>query len=218
MEENKKQYAIGFDPYTNDNNDESVAVVFKRDEVSGKAIVEYLGRPNEIAFPHLIEEMKNYYGTFILEERLKAQMAIDPGANGAIVIQKPNGIVESFKMPDTPKDLFELFKSLKTQYDVECMLEKVGGMPKMGGSSMFNFGQGYGHIEMALIANEIKTTTTSPQAWQKTMLIGTKSKLSTTEWKNKLKAKAQQLYPHLKVTLGNADALLILEYAKNLKK
>ena len=144
-------------------------------------------------------------------------MAIDPGANGAIAIKTIRGIF-SHKMPDTPKDLFDLFKSFKEVFDVECMLEKVGGMPKMGGSSMFNFGQGYGYIEMALIANEIKTTTTSPQAWQKTMLIGTKSKLSTTEWKNKLKAKAQQLYPHIKVTLANADALLILEYAINLKK
>jgi len=149
----------------------------------------------------------------------KTLIAIDPGANGAIVVRTFDGSIISYKMPDTPKDLFELFKSLRqNDYDVECMLEKVGGMPKMGGSSMFNFGQGYGHIEMALIANEIKTTTTSPQAWQKTMLIGTKSKLSTTEWKNKLKAKAQQLYPHIKVTLANADALLILEYAINLKK
>lgn len=148
----------------------------------------------------------------------KAIMGIDPGANGAIAVLSDAGDVSSYKMPDTPKDLFDLLKGLKNKYHLECTLEKVGGMPKMGGSSMFNFGKGYGYLEMALIANEIKTTTVSPQAWQKTFLIGTKSKLSTTEWKNKLKAKAQQLYPSLKVTLGNADALLILEYAKNQMK
>jgi NAD(P)-dependent dehydrogenase (short-subunit alcohol dehydrogenase family) len=35
--------------------------------------------------------------------------------------------------------------------------------------------------------------------------------LTKTAWKNKLKARAQQLYPHLKVTLGTADALLLPE-------
>lgn len=146
----------------------------------------------------------------------KAILGIDPGSNGALAILKPTGEVSTYKIPETPKDLFDLLKSLANEYTIECMLEKVGGMPKMGGSSMFNFGKGYGYLEMALIALEIKTTLTSPQAWQKTFMIGTKSKLSTTEWKNKLKALAQQLFPHLKVTLGNADALLILEYARKL--
>lgn len=148
----------------------------------------------------------------------KAILAIDPGANGCLAVLNASGDVFSYKMPDTPKDLFDLLKTLKNEYSIEATLEKVGGMPGNGGSRMFNFGQGYGYIEMALIALEIKTVTVSSQAWQKTFLIGTKSKMSTTEWKNKLKAKAQQLYPHLRVTLGNADALLILEYAKNLKK
>jgi hypothetical protein len=35
-----------------------------------------------------------------------------------------------------------------------------------------------------------------------------------TIWKNKLKTRAQQLYPGIKVTLANADALLILRYAE----
>jgi hypothetical protein len=35
-----------------------------------------------------------------------------------------------------------------------------------------------------------------------------------TEWKNKLKSEAQRRFPSIKVTLGNCDALLILEAAK----
>lgn len=157
----------------------------------------------------------NYFAPL---DKPKAIMSIDPGSNGCIAVLNASGDVFSYKMPDTPKDLFDLFKTLKNEYSIEATLEKVGGMPGNGGSRMFNFGQGYGYIEMALIALEIKTTTVSSQAWQKTFLIGTKSKMSTTEWKNKLKGKAQQLYPSLRVTLGNADALLILEYAKNLRK
>ena len=33
-------------------------------------------------------------------------------------------------------------------------------------------------------------------------------------WKSKLKGSAQRLYPHLRVTLQTADALLILEYGR----
>lgn len=155
-------------------------------------------------------------GTYRIVEIEKCILSCDPGTNGAFAIITASGKSLTHKMPDTPKDLFELLKSIKNEYEVDCILEKVGGLPGMGGSPMFNFGQGYGHIEMALIALEIPTTTVSPQKWQKSLLIGTKSKQSTTEWKNKLKGKAQQLFPYLKVTLGNADALLIAYYYKNL--
>ena len=36
------------------------------------------------------------------------------------------------------------------------------------------------------------------------------------EWKNKLKGLAQQLFPSEKVTLKNADAILIANYGKTL--
>lgn len=151
------------------------------------------------------------------EYKPKAIISIDPGTNGAICILKDSGETLTYKMPSTPKDIFELLREAKNEYNVECFMEKVQGLPKMGGSPMFNFGQGYGHLEMALIALGIKTVTTRPQEWQKAFSIGTKGKSSTTEWKNKLKAKAQMLYPDIKVTLWNADALLIGEWARNLR-
>lgn len=146
-------------------------------------------------------------------------IGIDPGSAGGIAVLTLSGKTLTYDMPDSPKDLFELLKSIKNDYFImECYLEKVGGMPGNGGARMFNFGQGYGHIEMALISLEIGTTTVSPQAWQKSLLIGTRSGISKPDWKKKLKAKAQQIYPAHKVTLKNADALLICHYVKNLKK
>lgn len=150
-------------------------------------------------------------------------IAIDPGSSGCICHLKESGETFTHKMPDTPKDLLELLRSIQMEYVnakeivPTCFMEKVQGLPGMGGSPMFNFGLGYGHLEMALIALEIKTVTTRPQEWQKVFGIGTKGKSSTTEWKNKLKAKCQQIYPHIKVTLWNADALLIGEWARNLR-
>lgn len=148
----------------------------------------------------------------------KAIVSIDPGTLGAITVFKPTGEIIPTKMPDTPKDVFDLLREAKNNFTVTCYMEKVQGLPGMGGSPMFNFGKGYGHLEMALLALEIQTVTIRPQEWQKTLGIGTKGKLTTTAWKNKLKAKAQQIFPQLKVTLWNADALLIGWYAQNLKK
>lgn len=161
----------------------------------------------EVTTQGLVDAIKEY-----------AIISIDPGSSGSITVFQPTGEIISTKMPDTPKDVFDLLKEAKNNYSVTCYMEKVQGLPGMGGSPMFNFGKGYGHLEMALLALEIQTVTIRPQEWQKTLGIGTKGKTSTTEWKNKLKAKAQQLFPSVKVTLWNADALLIGWYAQNLKK
>ncbi len=92
-------------------------------------------------------------------ERETAIISIDPGASGAVCVLSASGETIVHKMPDTPKDLLELLRSISLTYETTCYLEKVGGLPKMGGSSMFNFGQGYGHLEMALLALNIKIPT-----------------------------------------------------------
>ena len=79
---------------------------------------------------------------------------------------------------------------------------------------MFNFGKGFGHLEMALLCRRIPTMEVTPQKWQKALQLGTKGNKSNTEWKNKLKARAQQLFPNVPMTLAVADALLLLEYSK----
>lgn len=146
-------------------------------------------------------------------------IAIDPGAQGGIAIFSvdKDRMIEVVKMPDTPQDLLDLIS--KYQINSKCYLEKVGGLPGMGGASMFNFGKGFGHLEMALLCRKIPTTEVTPQKWQKALQLGTKGHKSASQWKNKLKAKAQQLYPKVpKITLAISDALLILEYARITEK
>ena len=142
-------------------------------------------------------------------------IAIDPGTNGGIAVysNESSNVIEVIKMPSTPQDVLSFL--LKHKEDSICYLEKVGGMPGQGGSAMFNFGKGYGHLEMALLACDIHTVTVTPQIWQKALQLGTKGDDSTTIWKNKLRAKAQQLFPYIKsITLAISDALLICEYAR----
>jgi hypothetical protein len=143
-------------------------------------------------------------------------IAIDPGKKGGIAVYE--GFISVWKMPETHMDLFLFLKeAVKRGVADTCYLEKVHGMPKMGGQAMFNFGKQYGWIEMALLALEIPTVTVTPQKWMKALELGTKGSRTTSEWKNHLKAKAQQLYPSIKVTLDTADALLILHYAKTVE-
>lgn len=145
----------------------------------------------------------------------KKLIAIDPGKNGGIAVYSvdEDKLIEVVKMPDTPQDLLSFLS--RYQVNSRAYLEKVGGIPGQGGaSSMFNFGKGFGHLEMALLARRIPTMEVTPQKWQKTLQLGTKGTKSTTEWKNKLKARAQQLYPDVTVTLALSDALLILEYSR----
>ena len=156
----------------------------------------------------------------------KIIIAIDPGKKGGLAVMDLNNrVVDVANMPDTPQDLLEFLKEAKNYGDCVCYLEKVGGMPGNGGSAMFNFGKGYGHIEMALLALEIPTMTITPQMWQKTYNVGSVSitrsdAADKREHKNKLKAKAQQLFPSLgkRVTLQTCDALLIGLYGCNREK
>ena len=67
---------------------------------------------------------------------------------------------------------------------------------------------------MALMALEIPVVKVMPQKWQKTYSLGRSSECGKSEWKNRLKARAQELFPDLgkKVTLKTCDALLIALY------
>lgn len=144
-------------------------------------------------------------------------LAIDPGQKGGLAVMDltEHKIIAVTKMPATPTDLLDFI----TRYGVDvCYLEKVGGMPGQSGSAMFNFGKGFGHIEMALLALHIPTVTVTPQKWQKHFQLGSSKGKTKTEWKNILKAKSQQLYPNIKVTLDIADALLIAEYGYSEEK
>lgn len=153
-------------------------------------------------------------------------LGIDPGANGGICLLASDGeIVSLCKMPPTPQDVLREIEDCANlakcgERGLYCVLEKVGGMPGQGGSASFNFGKGFGHLEMALLALGVKTMLVTPQKWQKHYQLGSASQCaSKTEWKNKLKACAQRLFPKLPsgvkaITLATADALLIAEYGR----
>ena len=141
-------------------------------------------------------------------------IAVDPGVSGGIAWTSPIGD-QSAPMPATLHDTLDLINRIldaqtdgKTVAYVEELPKYVGPIPS---SAVFVMARNYGNIEGILAALGVSIHHVKPQAWQKALGLGHRDKGdSTSKWKNKLKAKAQNLYPEEDVTLKTADALLIL--------
>jgi hypothetical protein len=139
-------------------------------------------------------------------------IGIDPGKNGGIAwITDGKPCVE--KMPETLADLWELIHDIRHGWQYGSALDKcrayveqVHSSPQMGVKSAFTFGNGFGHLEMALTAAGIPFERVRPAAWQKALGCLTGGD------KNVSKRRAQELFPQLKVTHATADALLIAYY------
>jgi len=137
-------------------------------------------------------------------------IGIDPGKSGGIAwIQDGKACVE--KMPDTLQDLWELIEGIRyfdhpQNPNCKAYLEQIHSSPQMGVVSSFTFGNGFGHLEMALTAAGIPFERVRPQVWQKAMGCMTKGD------KNVSKRRSQELFPQIKVTHAIADALLIATY------
>ena len=140
----------------------------------------------------------------------KVFIGIDPGASGAITALNESGnVVALTKMPQTMGELLYFLQQF-TKCDTLCYLEKVHARPGDGAASMFKFGQGFGWLQMALLAAKVKTIEVLPNTWMRGLGIKSKKKDETkTAYKNRLKFVAEQLFPEQRVTLWNADALLI---------
>lgn len=144
-------------------------------------------------------------------------IGIDPGKSGGIAVSYENMSQSLYKMPEVEGDLMAFLKQhVNSAGPGIVYLEKVGGYigSPQAGSRMFVFGENYGFIKGVCMTLGFKLNLVTPQKWQKAFGLGTRSGSTTKEWKNKLRAEAQRLYPNLDVPLQVADALLILEYGR----
>lgn len=152
---------------------------------------------------------------------MKRIIAVDPGANGAIVVASIDDagvqMISIYNMPDTDKDLWDVVSSLSSGLDFSkdslfAYIERVGGyMPGNSGPASVKFADHCGALRMAFIAAEIPLIRILPHTWMKSVM-GALPKDKKAR-KNLIKAEMQRRYPHIKVTLNNADALGILTYA-----
>jgi len=141
-------------------------------------------------------------------------VACDPGVNGGFAVKTQDRIL-LFPMPESVPDIHELLMDIKLS-DSHIWIEKV---PKFvskltPAAAVATLHENYGIVQGLAYSQGYALHRVEPRVWQEPLGLGGRKSCATgPEWKRKLKAKAQELYPHLDVTLGNADALLILHYA-----
>lgn len=166
-------------------------------------------------------KIENAYGGF------------DPGMSGGIALVRGK-VCALWEMPETEHDLWVLVRELSESTKLDGVLvENVHSMPSQSSQSSFTFGKGYGGLRMALIAASIPFDEVTPQAWMKAFGLKRKPHTKTkrwknrkgkivdkryggetdTQWKKRLLAKAQQLFPKAEnLNLKTADSLLIACY------
>lgn len=127
-------------------------------------------------------------------------------------------------MPETERDIWLWFRDLGQFHITHAVIENVHAMPSQGVTSMFSFGKIYGLLRMALIAAEIPFEEVGPRTWQKALgVVPKKKEESKVQFKQRLLALAQQLYPNLEIwtqkksknkQLAICDAILLATYCQ----
>jgi hypothetical protein len=140
--------------------------------------------------------------------RYTEYVGVDVGKSGAICVMREEG-VEAHKMPHTFLEAQDLIASLKLIKPV-FLVEKTNSRPGDGAMSAFKFGRSCQMIEDAILAAKYPMNLISPQKWQKDYNVPRGMEYDAR--KKWLKNKAQELFPELRATLWNADALLIVDY------
>ncbi len=181
---------------------------------------------------------------------MKYFMGIDPGVSGGLACINEKGSIQAIiEMPTNPWDIWQWLGGYNATHIV---LEKVASSPQMGVVSAFTFGKGYGTLVGQLTAlahiNGTRFEETTPQVWQRALGISPRKKKarrknleklydynkrikgqkveSEPQYKERLRVKAQQLFPKFELwkeprTMGKqlaiCDALLIAEYCRRQK-
>lgn len=144
-------------------------------------------------------------------------LGFDPGATGGIAAVRGSEVLINKPMPSTEKDIWE-FINLTGLHNaprmavIEQISTAIYGTDKSTQSKLYG---NYAALRMACTAAGIAYETITPRKWQAGLGIAArKLEESDTVWKNRLKIKAQQLFPRATVTLATADAILISEYCR----
>lgn len=115
------------------------------------------------------------------------------------------------------KELAIWIRALRSSHHgahVQACLEAVGARPDDGGTSAFQFGEGFGKVKAVLEVLNIPYTLVTPKKWKNGMgLIGTEKDQSRQLALKRFPSMAGAL--RLKKHDGRADALLLALYLEN---
>jgi hypothetical protein len=143
-------------------------------------------------------------------------VGIDPGWSGGLACLWEDGtVIGACPMPETPRDILEVLREFgivahTARATIRALLERAQPFPGQGVVSVGTYLRNYGQLEMALTAAGIPFDTITALRWMTALQCRTRGD------KNITKARAQALFPDLRVTHALADALLIAEYGRRL--
>lgn len=156
-------------------------------------------------------------------------LGIDPGACGGLaalgspwlVSEASQYRLSAVKMPETEADIWDWFIDQRTgaesvERTLQACIEWIHpAIQGVGKSSMSKLYGSYMRLRAFLTAAEIPFSVPQPKIWQREVGISARKSTETqSQWKNRLKARAQQLFPSTVITLATADAILIAEYCR----
>ena len=146
----------------------------------------------------------------------KIYAGIDPGFSGAIALYRDD--IDGWKVINCPKELNEisdivliLLEMVKEgDFEPVIAIEKVWAQPNNAVRSAFKFGTNYGAWISAFSMAGLSYIEVLPSKWQKELNL---PKLKKSR-KNVLKDHAKKIAEDIKVTLINADAIMICDWLK----
>jgi len=150
----------------------------------------------------------------IYHSNSRIYIGIDPGKSGGLCVIEDK-FIKAYPCPDNTQDMALLFAmaiSVNETKTVIPYIEKVWARPHDAKGSIWKFAENYGMWFGIAGAYELDLITVSPQRWMKYFEV---PKLDKPRRKRFLRDKARSMYPELKkVTLKNADAILIATYGR----
>lgn len=163
------------------------------------------------------------------ELAINCVMGIDPGSGGGIAIyiageRFPE--VRTAKMPNDISELGEFFGYYKENYKPIVFLEKLSVRPddvflEAGGKALGKLYRiqkmmaNFEHLKALMETTGIPYVMVHPASWQTALKLRINGfKEEKRDRKRRYKDYAEKLYPQMKVTLWNADALLIMHFGR----
>lgn len=161
------------------------------------------------------------------ELKISAIIGVDPGASGGIAVYIPDGqIVKTLKMPKDLSELRDFFAYYAENYCPLVFLEKLSVRPDDINVSEGTANMGklyrvqkmmanYEHLKALVETSGIPYCLCHPMTWQTKLRLRIRgAKEDKAERKRRYQSAAARNYPGIKVTLWNADALMIMHFGR----
>lgn len=151
-------------------------------------------------------------------------IGIDPGSNGAITVWAANGGVKVYRMPKNGDSFVKEVKNIMTAETQDrvavAFLEKIQTFSAdREGGKFFNLDklkENYTTMRVLLEDIGVPFALVHPMKWQSAMSLRGAKDEDKRDRKNRYKRVAARMFPSVKVTLWNADALLILAFGRKM--